>query len=828
MAAALEDFFDEDYYALSREARKKGMRPIDHYLDVGEALGYAPSERFDPKYYADKYPDLASFKGSLLFHYANFGILEGRSPCGEPLEIIFSKAGLKRNRATILMVGHEATRTGAPILAWNLISRLSADFNVVTVLMKGGPIEAELNDVSSVLVKLPNNLLDDNNGMRALRKVVSVFAPKYAIANSSATQEVAVMLEDLDVPVIALVHEFSSDRYLTGGLHELYSRASKLVFSARIVAAASEQDYDVLRARQYVISPQGSCKLPLLRSGQEVGESRAGREVLKQLDRDLFVVVGMGTVTYRKGVDTFISVAAELLRKRPSNKFRFIWVGHVYPFDVRYKTFLQQQILRSGLEGRVILMDEVTDLDPLYKRADAFLLASRLDPLPNVAIDAALKAVPIVCFENASGIAEILADSKDTSDLVVPYLDTGAAARVIMRLSEDRKYFNAMSRAIRIKARKTFRMPRYLKLLRDLGQRCLEEKKQGLRDQRVILKAGVFDPVLCFGPDKNERSPAESVSRYLKQSRLAWPLERPRTGLLFRRPMVGFNPLIYASDNPEFRRSDEDPLAHFLRSGRPAGRWSHQVIVPTKAPIRQPGALRVALHGHYHYPELIDEFLERVLQNKARIDLFLTTTGPQQAQVIKKSVRKFGIKNAEIFVVSNRGRDIGPFLRMFRAHEGVYDVIGHMHGKRSAHVAIEVRERWRDFMLQHLLGGSHSMADIILDQFANDPTLGLVFPEDPHLNDWDKNRPIAETLARRMKIRRPLPTHFDFPMGTMFWARPKALRPMFDLNLTQKDYPDEPLPIDGTILHALERLVPFAAEKSGYRHATTHVPGSMR
>jgi lipopolysaccharide biosynthesis protein len=151
-----------------------------------------------------------------------------------------------------------------------------------------------------------------------------------------------------------------------------------------------------------------------------------------------------------------------------------------------------------------------------------------------------------------------------------------------------------------------------------------------------------------------------------------------------------------------------------------------------------------------------------------------------------------------------------------------------MHGKKSTHVASVAGDRWREFALQHLLGGSYSMADTILDQFSDDSSLGLVFPEDPHLNDWDENRAMGEYLAKKMKIRGPLPAHFDFPIGTMFWARPEALKPMFDLNLGFKDYPAEPLPIDGTILHTLERLLPFAAEKAGYRYATSHVPGSLR
>jgi lipopolysaccharide biosynthesis protein len=57
----------------------------------------------------------------------------------------------------------------------------------------------------------------------------------------------------------------------------------------------------------------------------------------------------------------------------------------------------------------------------------------------------------------------------------------------------------------------------------------------------------------------------------------------------------------------------------------------------------------------------------------------------------------------------------------------------------------------------------------------------------------------------------------------MFWARPQALKPLIDLGLTWDDYPDEPLPIDGTLLHALERLLPFSAAQSGYSYALTYV-----
>ena len=115
------------------------------------------------------------------------------------------------------------------------------------------------------------------------------------------------------------------------------------------------------------------------------------------------------------------------------------------------------------------------------------------------------------------------------------------------------------------------------------------------------------------------------------------------------------------------------------------------------------------------------------------------------------------------------------------------------------------------------------MMDMVLAEFEQDDCLGLVFAEDPHLSGWDNNRTFAEDLARRMALPMPLPDYFDFPHGTMFWARTAALRPLFDLRLAYNDYPEEPLAGDGTILHAIERLVPFSAEKMGFSYATTYL-----
>jgi lipopolysaccharide biosynthesis protein len=187
----------------------------------------------------------------------------------------------------------------------------------------------------------------------------------------------------------------------------------------------------------------------------------------------------------------------------------------------------------------------------------------------------------------------------------------------------------------------------------------------------------------------------------------------------------------------------------------------------------------------------------------------------------------------EIEVVPNRGRDIGPLLTAFgTALMDGYDIVGHLHTKKTTTFKEEIiGKEWYTFLLENLLGGRSVMADAIIGCLANDPSIGIVFPDDPHAESyvagWGHNKSTAEALGKRLGLL-PLPEYFLFPIGTMFWARVEALRPLFDLRLDWQDYPTEPLPYDGSILHALERLLPFVAAKQGLRAVLTNVAGVTR
>jgi glycosyltransferase involved in cell wall biosynthesis len=78
-----------------------------------------------------------------------------------------------------------------------------------------------------------------------------------------------------------------------------------------------------------------------------------------------------------------------------------------------------------------------------YAAADIFFLPSREDPFPSVVLEAMAFGLPIVCFENATGAAELT--EKEAAGIVVPYLDIAAAAQAISTLLTDPTAWNRTS-----------------------------------------------------------------------------------------------------------------------------------------------------------------------------------------------------------------------------------------------------------------------------------------------------------------------------------------------------------------------------------------------
>jgi len=239
---------------------------------------------------------------------------------------------------------------------------------------------------------------------------------------------------------------------------------------------------------------------------------------------------------------------------------------------------------------------------------------------------------------------------------------------------------------------------------------------------------------------------------------------------------------------------------------------------------------KIALHIHVFYPEVLREILGRLAFNITRPDLFISISNPNIEDVVEKIISTYDGRVVRAVLTPNCGRDIGPFVTEFgKEIIESYEIIGHVHTKISPHAANEVGKNWSNFLLENLLGNEFNpMVDKILHSMSNNESVGLVYPDDPLPIGWDKNYKYAFELACKLNIQKPLDKHINFPVGTMFWARTKKLTSLIELGLNWSDYPAEPLPIDGTMLHSIERLIPYLPTQVEMKSIVTNIRNVTR
>ena len=227
---------------------------------------------------------------------------------------------------------------------------------------------------------------------------------------------------------------------------------------------------------------------------------------------------------------------------------------------------------------------------------------------------------------------------------------------------------------------------------------------------------------------------------------------------------------------------------------------------------------KIAVHLHVFYTELLEEFLDAFANFHFDYDLYLTTNTDEKEKQIQKILEQRQGK-AELVRTANYGRDIMPFLAL-KDTLRKYEVVGHFHTKRSLEAAFFAGESWRKELIDMLI----IPADNIMRNFEKNSKLGIVIADIPSFfrfnrvvdadNENKMIAPIMNDMWKRMKMRKKVNFHdfktFTMSYGTYFWVQTEVLEPLFDLEITKKEVPNEPLP-QNTILHAIERIMIYLA-----------------
>ncbi len=365
------------------------------------------------------------------------------------------------DRKTIILCLHDGSLTGAPILGWNLAKQMSDTCNVVCVLLSGGKLEAALAPYCVAYQSARVGSVRSAEAKLFAQRVLAPIRRKYGadciLANSVETEVAVTAGADLGIPSVSLIHEFPLYT-VPARLTNVVSTAASVIYSSKMLRDAIA-DAAGTAGRRAIVAPQGQCQIP-----QSLHRSAATPEIPNEETSGEFLCIGCGHVQMRKGVDIFIAAAIGCLRQ--GAKARFLWVGDGYApkSDFYLGIWLRDQIERSGLASSISITPAVgpDDLDKLYRRADAMFLSSRLDPLPNVAIDALYAGVPVVCFDKASGLAEYLEQDELLRLLIVPYYDIGAAGSRLAELAAHPQLRSQLAARAAAFAREHFDMKRYV------------------------------------------------------------------------------------------------------------------------------------------------------------------------------------------------------------------------------------------------------------------------------------------------------------------------------------------------------------------------------
>ena len=237
-----------------------------------------------------------------------------------------------------------------------------------------------------------------------------------------------------------------------------------------------------------------------------------------------------------------------------------------------------------------------------------------------------------------------------------------------------------------------------------------------------------------------------------------------------------------------------------------------------KLPPTEQGASnkKFAIIVHAFYLDVFTEMLPRIAEcEEIGVHLYITCPEANVADV-RRIVGNSNI-NYTVLGCANHGRDVLPFINVLPAIlNGNHSYLVKLHTKKTLHRSDG--QRWLNELTKDLLGRESLL--LIEKKFVNDPGLGIIGPSGnvlPAHFYLGSNVYHIRKLLDRLQVGYPHFLDNDFVAGTMFAARVEALVPLSLLNLQPDEFEKEAGQVDGTLAHAVERIISISADKAGFR-----------
>ncbi|MFO0407933.1 MAG: glycoside hydrolase family 99-like domain-containing protein [Labrys sp. (in: a-proteobacteria)] len=329
-------------------------------------------------------------------------------------------AGITADKARprLLLVGHDAFPSGAQQLLLSIGRTLKGSFGVDVefLLLGGGQLEEEYRSVA------PLSVVTDAATLRAKVAGYRERGITSAICNTSVSGHCTAMLVKEGMRAVMLVHELPRilhEKNLAGAAATGIAAADSVIFPSVFVRDQVLEALDITDNGKVLVRPQGSYK-------QIQRDPDAGARIRAELGiaEGETLVLGVGYADLRKGFDLFHQAWRQMQGRGP--RVHFCWVGGI---DPSLSDWLGREVRMAKASGTFHMAGFRKDVEAFFSAANAFLLSSREDPFPTVALEAMSAGVPVFAFDGTGGIPHFLKERG--LGLVAPYCDVPAMASLL-------------------------------------------------------------------------------------------------------------------------------------------------------------------------------------------------------------------------------------------------------------------------------------------------------------------------------------------------------------------------------------------------------------
>ncbi len=320
---------------------------------------------------------------------------------------------------------------GAEVFAGQLGRGLAGRGHTVALVSLYAPGEPPLTPADVEIVDLGGRRGRDFSPalLRAHAAFLRRWRPDVVQANGSDTYKYLVLARRLARLRTPLVYRNISiaSAWLRGPAHRAWNRwLARQADAIAAVSLASAADY----AEVYGLPPERIWTIPV---GTPVPERVDREEARRRLASILGgdppgpFVLHVGSFTPEKDHAVLLEAFARVNRRHP--EARLVLAG-----DGPLRQEIANRVGAIGLGERVQLVGARDDLQEWMAGADLLVLSSRIEGLPGVVLEGAVRRLPVVATDVGS-VSDAVVDG--TTGLLVPSADSDALAAALDRLLAD-------------------------------------------------------------------------------------------------------------------------------------------------------------------------------------------------------------------------------------------------------------------------------------------------------------------------------------------------------------------------------------------------------